>query len=493
VAADQGDELVSIASDLERPATDLGGSRHSDEAGDAFGDHPRVGRPARKPRPLTEGAVRSAVSQFVSAGAGALTTLILARILGPAGTGRYAVTISLVIGLQTFATLSLQVSIGYFVGRGTWPPRQAFVTTQLAALGLGLTSVAVALLIRALFPSAFHNISVGLVLVAAAGLPCALSWTFAAAVALAVDQYELYAVPQALQTTVGIVVILVLGAIYGVGGALLGLTISHAVTAAVSFVWCRRALPASDGRATEPGQFRRAVAFALKSHVANAVTFITYRLDIFILNGVTTATEVGQYAIAVSVTQAVWLLPDALSSIVVPRLARVSWGHAAVDDDYQDLVERKSVRHATILALVSALVLSLALLVLVLVFLGSGFHESIELGLILMPGSAMLAVASALASVMVGRGRPEISMMVAFPVALLAIALYVFVIPSYGAVGAAVASSVSYAIGFVLTVVIGSRRLGCRLLPLVIPTRSELDDYRRLAPWVLRLWPIRRV
>ena len=122
-------------------------------------------------------------------------------------------TISLIIGLQTFATLSLQVSIGYFVGRGTWPPRQAFATTQLAALGLGLTSVAVALLIRVLFPSAFHNISVGLVLVAAASLPCALSWTFAAAVALAVDHYELYAVPQALQTTVGIVVILVLGAI----------------------------------------------------------------------------------------------------------------------------------------------------------------------------------------------------------------------------------------------------------------------------------------
>ena len=177
-------------------------------------DSPRLGQPTRKPRPLTEGAVRSGVSQFVSAGAGALTTLILARVLGPAGIGRYAVTIALIIGLQTFATLSLQVSIGYFVGRGTWPPRQAFATTQLAALGLGLTSVAVALLIRALFPSAFHNISVGLVLVAAASLPCALSWTFAAAVALAVDHYELYAVPQALQTTVGIVVILVLGAIF---------------------------------------------------------------------------------------------------------------------------------------------------------------------------------------------------------------------------------------------------------------------------------------
>jgi O-antigen/teichoic acid export membrane protein len=486
VASDRGDELVSIASDLERPATDLRAGRCSDEAGHAAGDNPRVGQLARKPRPLTEGAVRSAVSQFVSAGAGALTTLILARLLGPAGTGRYAVTISLVIGLQTFATLSLQVSIGYFVGRGTWPPRQAFVTTQLAALGLGLTSVAVALLIRALFPSAFHNISVGLVLIAAAGLPCALSWTFAAAVALAVDQYELYAVPQALQTTVGLVVILVLGAIYGVGGALLGLTISHAVTAAVSFVWCRRALPPSDGRATEPGQFRRAVAFALKSHVANAVTFITYRLDIFILNGVTTANEVGQYAIAVSVTQAVWLLPGALSSIVVPRLAQVSWGHVAVDDDYQDLVERKSVRHATILALISALLLSVALLVLVLVFLGPGFHQSIELGLILMPGSALLAIAAAMASVIVGRGRPEISMLIAVPTALVAAALYLILIPSHGAVGAAVASSLSYAFGFVLTIIVGSRKLGRPFLPLVIPTRSEIDDYVQLARLTLR-------
>ena len=77
------------------------------------------------------------------------------------------------------------------------------------------------------------------------------------------------------------------------------------------------------------------MAFALKSHVANAVTFITYRLDIFILNGVATANEVGQYAIAVSVTQAVWLLPGALSSIVVPRLAEVSSGQVAVDDSYR--------------------------------------------------------------------------------------------------------------------------------------------------------------
>ena len=141
-------------------------------------------------------------------------------------------------------------------------------------------------------------------------------------------------------------------------------------------------------------------------------------------------------------------------------------------------------RHSVLL--VSALLLSVALVVLVLVFLGSGFHQTIELGLILMPGSALLAIAAAMASVIVGRGRPEISMLIAVPTALVAVALYLILIPSHGAVGAAVASSLSYAFGFVLTIVVGSRKLGRPFLPLVIPTRSEIDDYVQLARLTLR-------
>ena len=103
-----------------------------------------------------------------------------------------------------------------------------------------------------------------------------------------------------------------------------------------------------------------------------------------------------------------------------------------------------------------------------------------------MPGSALLAVGAAMASVIVGRGRPEISVLIAVPTALVAVALYLILIPSDGAVGAAVASSLSYAFGFLLTVVVGSRKLGRPFLPLVIPTRSEIDDYVRFARLTLR-------
>lgn len=445
-----------------------------------------MSEPALPVRPLTGGAARSGLSQFVAAGAGALTTLVLARILGPAGAGRYAVALSLVVGLMTVATLSLQIGIAYFVGRGTWSPRRALIQTQFAALILGLASVGVALGLRSVVPSAFHGIATGPTVVAAASVPFALSWTFASGVALAIDHYELYALPSALQGVVGLIVSIALGAVYGVPGAIVGLTSSHAVTAAVTLRWCAAAVPTHDALSDRSGQLGQAIIFGLKSHLAVTLTFIIYRLDIFILNGTAAANQVGQYAIAVSVTQAVWLLPRALSSVVTPRIAQVAAGRAAVASDYQELVERKSVRHATILALVSAVALVGALLLIVVVFLGPRFYESIKLGLILLPGSALLGVNGALSAVMAGRGKPEYSLIVTLITTPVAIALYVILIPSLGATGAALGSSIAYSFGFVAAVVLAQRMLRRSMLTMIVPTHSEWDDYRRVVVAGLR-------
>jgi O-antigen/teichoic acid export membrane protein len=434
----------------------------------------------RKARPITGGAARSAAGQIVSTVAGALTTLILARLLGPAAAGRYAVAMSLVIGLQTFGTLSLQLGIGYYVGRGTWAPRQALRETQLTALCLGAAAILAALLIRTLIPSAFHGVGLGLTMLAASGVPFALSWTFTAGVALATDNYELFALPPALQNGIGLIAVVSLGAAFRVPGALAGLTLSHGITAIVSLAACRRSLPKASPPSAEKGQLRHALRFALQTHAANAMTFITYRLDIFILNSVAAARQVGQYSIAVAVTQAVWLLPGALSNVVMPRIAQVSAGQIAVEDDYQEMIERKGVRHAAILALASGICLVGALILLVLFILGSRFHESIELGLILLPGSALLAITAALASVMTGRGRPDYSLAVSLITAPVAVGLYLWLIPADGAVGAALGSSLAYVFGFVISAILARRMLHRSIVAMIIPTRIEWNDYADL-------------
>jgi O-antigen/teichoic acid export membrane protein len=335
-------------------------------------------------------------------------------------------------------------------------------------------------------PSWFHGLGPGLILVGAGSAPFAFSWIFASSVALATDDYELFAIPPALQAIVALAASVSLGAVDGVAGAVLGLTISHVAAAALTVCWCARRLPVHQVPEHGTGHLRRAVVFSLKGHMANAFTFFTYRLDIFVLNGVAAASLVGQYSIAVSVTQAVWLLPDALSRVVLPRIAQVSPQSHAPENDYQDIVQRKGVRHAAILAAGSSVALAAALLVVVLVVLGPRFHESIKLGLILLPGTALLGVSSALTSVMAGRGKPEYGLFAALMTTPVAVALYMFLIPARGATGAALASTLAYAFGFVISVVLGRRMLGRPMIPMILPTRDELDDYRSLAKSVLR-------
>ena len=438
-------------------------------------------------RPLTSGAVRSGLSQVFSVVAGGLTVLVLARILGPEGAGTYAVALSLLLGLLTFGTLSLQTGISYFVGGGEWQPRRALRDTQVLAVVLGVTAVAAGLGIRSAVPSAFRGLDADLVLLTAAGVPFALSWTFASAVALAVDQYDLFALPPVLQSGLGLVLIVTLGAVDGVRGAIMGMTISHAVAAAITLAWCVRALP-HDKQHSGAGELGRAIVFGLKSHVANTFAFVTYRLDIFILNGTASAAQVGQYSIAVSATQAIWLLPRALGAVVTPRVARVSAGPSG-GAEYQELVERKSMRHATILALVSGVGVAVALGVLVLVYLGPRFQESIVLGIILLPGSMLLGISGALSAIFMGRGRPEYSLIGAVATAPVAVALYFLLIPALGAAGAALASSLSYAFGFWVSLVLGRHMLHRKMLRLIVPTRSEFGDYRAL---LATLWARRR-
>lgn len=439
--------------------------------------------PSPRLRPLTGGAVRSASSQLVTAVSGALTTLVLARILGPAGAGVYAIALSLLLGLMTLSTLGLQTGISYYVAAGTWSPRQAFAETQWAALVFGVVAIGVGLGLKFVAGPAFRGLDVPLVLLTVSAVPFALSWTYASSVALAIDHYELYAVAQAAQSVVGLVASPVLAAIYGESGAIIGLTASNAVAAVVTFVWSIRVLlratPPS-GHRHEPGLLRRAIGFGLQTHVSNVLSFVNYRLDLFVLNAVASAATVGQYSIAVSVMSAVWLLPRALSTVVIPRVARLRGTRADDDAAYQDMVETKSIRHTTLLVVVSSLALAVLLVALVLLFYGPEFRPSIELGLILLPGTALLGIAGTVAAIIVARGRPDYTLWGALIATPPTILLYLVVVPAFDAVGAAIASTTSYAFVFFLTAYFYRRATRKSVWPVILPTRGEVDDYARL-------------
>ena len=433
--------------------------------------------PVPPTRPLTGGAVMTAVGKVGVTALGAITAIAIARLLGPSGSGAFFVAQSLIVLLTAATTLGVEHGIVYFVSSGKWASRSAYDTALRMGIAMGLAGACVGLAVRLAAPSAFAGLPVWVVVVAVAGLPFALAWFYAMYVALAIDRYEAFVLPPFFQAS-GVLILGVLGALlYGVNGAVTGMTASTVLVGVGTVAWAHRAfLSRSPGR----GYLRSAISFGLKGYAANGLQLLNYRLDVFLLAAVASAVAVGEYAVAVAMTSVLWLLPGALADVLYPRVAHLHGREDESAAEQLEMVETKSVRHAALIAVVSALAIALALVVLVVPLFGSEFAAATELGLILLPGATLIGIAGVLSSTIVGRGKPAYSLYSALIVTPVTIGLYLSLIPWLDATGAALASTISYALSFVVASAFYYRATGRRVHRLLKPSRSELDDLRAL-------------
>ena len=308
-------------------------------------------------------------------------------------------------------------------------------------------------------------------------LPFALSWTYSSFAALATDRYEAYATAIGAQNVVALLLGGGLGAAFGVTGAVAGVSASHALVALGIYIWGARAFGAAPvgWLRDAAARLRDAAAFGLRANLGNILQLFNYRADLFVLNAFVSQGEVGRYAVATSVTALGQLMPRALASVVMPRVAALDSGteRAALD-----MVVVKSVRHAVLLALVMSVVLAAGLLLVPLVY-GSEFEGAIVLGLLLIPGISFIAVGAVLSSTIVGKGKPQYSLYNVLMVTPLTLGLYAALIPALGAVGAAAASSASY----IATTVVAwhyFRRVTGLTTSALRPGMDEIRDYRAL-------------
>lgn len=441
-------------------------------------------------RPLTGGAVMSATSRVTVALTGALTTIFVARLLGPEGAGGFAIALTLVLLLTTLASLGVEHGIAYYVSSGRWGARDALRMVWRVAGVAGVVVAAAGLALRLLVPSAFGDLSVASTAVVVGTMPFALGWFYGSFVALAVDRYEIFALPPAVQSATAMVLVVVLGLVAGLPGAVLALAISHLLAALAVLWWARRA-PHGRGDG-HPRQLRRSVSFGLKGYAANALQFLNHRLDLFIVSAVVGAAAVGQLAVAIAVTSVLLLLPQALSDVLFPRVAALSAGSRADDHASRAFVEAKGMRHAVIVILATTVVIAAALVILVVPVYGPQFRPAIELGLILLPGVALIGIGQILSATIVGRGRPIYSLYSALIVTPVTIGLYLWLVPALGAEGAALAKTASYTLSFALALHFYRRVTGGAPLGLFVPTRAEMADLRALVP-AIRTWLRARV
>jgi O-antigen/teichoic acid export membrane protein len=379
-----------------------------------------------------------------------VTTVILARALGPDGRGVVAVALGLSLILKQVGTLGVTTANPYFLARDAAAVERvrANCLWLAASLGIGLALIGVAL--RAVLPAVVSGVAWEPFLIALAGIPFGLAALFLQSILLGLGRTVAYNVVEVGQEVV-----------VAVAMAIILLSLDGGPTAAVlvlsgGFVASTFAylaiLRGAGGRRFMPdvGLGRTMVAYSFRVYVALLLAFLVIRVDLLLVNSYRGSGEAGIYSVDAAIAAGMYLLPSVIALNLFVRVAR---GHATE-------VTAKVFRIVALgYGAVCLLAVPLAGPFIDLLY-GPRFSEATTLFYWLVPGIFSLGMLTILAHHFAGRGFPVQAMLVWVVGLTVNVAINVAFLPSHGTWVAAMSSSVAYGLLLLLHMRLFARDIG---------------------------------
>ena len=186
------------------------------------------------------------------------------------------------------------------------------------------------------------------------------------------------------------------------------------------------------------GAIRPLIQFAFLAFMTNLIQFLSYKMDIWFVNYFHGKQLTGIYALGVSLAQMLWLLPSAIQSVL--------YAFISTHTDRQLIVQRtiKTTRQIAVYAISAGITGYLLSIYLVPILFGEEFRESVQCIGFLFIGVVPFCLSMAVSGYFAGTGRVRINLYSAILGFIVCMAADLLLIPSYGILGAAIASSISY-------------------------------------------------
>lgn len=198
----------------------------------------------------------------------------------------------------------------------------------------------------------------------------------------------------------------------------------------------------------ETKELRLMARFALIVYLCNTLQFLNYKMDIWFVHYYLGEGPTGIYALALSLSQLIWVFPNAISGVLL-HYFKV---------DQREYSVQMAVHYARItiyFSLLTALLLSLVYYFALPSFYGPQFHETFRVCLVLFLGTIPFSLSILLANLNSGIGFIKFNLYGTLFTFLLGLVLDIILIPFYGMMGAAIAKVVIYVIGLGFQLIVG--------------------------------------
>ncbi len=221
------------------------------------------------------------------------------------------------------------------------------------------------------------------------------------------------------------------------------------------------------------GLLVRMMSYGLKFHLAILAAALMFRADLLLVNHFRGAAEAGVYSIATQLSMLLIMLPGVIATLLMPRVA--------AEQDVNGEMTSKVSRHAVFIMLIICLVAAPLSFFLPLLY-GRGFADVTVQLLVLLPGVYLVGIQSVLAQHFNAMGLPAAVPTFWLVTLLVHIVLLLALVPRLGALGASLASTLSYTMIFALMLLYFRAKTTQSWAAILLLKTRELRDLVSLRP-----------
>ena len=401
-------------------------------------------------------------------------SIVVARVLGPEGKGIYSLAILLPMLLITFTNPGIGPASVYYIGKKKYLPKEIFGNNIIFSSLVSVFAIIVGLIVIFFFSnSLFPGVEKEYLFLALSLLPFHIFLNFIIDILLGLQKFKKYNLVNLLRTFTFLILIVIflLGFHFGTKSAIIAQAISFFLAGVPLFFWVKKETNGISFKFNKL-YFRDFSLYGGKIYLANILSFLRKRVDMFLVNIFLNPLAVGLYSIAVGLAEKIWLISQSAGLVLFPRVSS--------ETDKKKLKQFTPLvcRNILFITLIGAVLFFFLSDWIITLFYSKAFSDSILPLKILLIGTVAISGSIAMSNDIAGRGKPIINAYIGAVSVIINIILNIIWIPKFGIIGASWATAVSYTVLFIITVFVYSKISGNRIRDVIFIKKSDFRFYK---------------
>jgi len=400
---------------------------------------------------------------------GLVTSIITARYLGPIGNGIVATLVIYPDLFMVVGSLGLRQATAYFIGKNKYDDDSLFSAVMGVWVFSSIFSMIVCyLLLKYVTKSEFSDKLIALAIIP---IPFALFNTYCSGIFLGKNKIKDFNtinwVPNVIRLVAYVIFLIIVP--LDIYGALIGILLSYFFMSFFVFNKVRQFVKIKI-------DWNTAIVIDLVKlgsvyAISLLVISLNYKVDVMLLERFSTSNQVGIYTKGVSIVEYIWEVPTLLSTIIFARSA-----NAKNNIDFSYKVTKLLRICFVLISIMSVLFYFLSNTLMVTMY-GQPFADSAVVQKILLPGILLLTIFKVLNMDLAGQGKPWIAVYAMLPGLIINVILNVAWDNKFGANGAAMASTISYAVSAIIFLFLYSIAAKIPIKNIVMIRKSDFNFF----------------